>query len=62
MAVEMKNSQSSTESILDPNSPLLSKKFVGRYEVIRLLGRGAFGTVKLGVDPINGQKVISFTF
>jgi serine/threonine protein kinase len=33
------------------------KKTVGRYEIVRVLGRGAFGTVKLAVDPTNGNKV-----
>jgi serine/threonine protein kinase len=33
------------------------KKTIGRYEVIRVLGRGAFGTVKLAVDPRSGTQV-----
>lgn len=37
------------------------KKKIGRYEVIRLLGRGAFGTVKLALDP-ETQTYVSIIF
>lgn len=35
------------------------KKKIGRYEVMRILGRGAFGTVKLALDP-ETQTYVSF--
>jgi serine/threonine protein kinase len=58
--VEIRNgSGTSIENIVNPNSPLSARKYIGRYEVIKLLGRGAFGTVKQGIDPINGQTVSS---
>lgn len=55
--VELRNGSSSQETVVDPNSPLNARKFIGKYEVIKLLGRGAFGTVKQGVDPTNGHTV-----
>jgi len=33
---------------------------VGNYEIIRKLGKGAYGTVKLGVHIKTGEKVPEF--
>ncbi len=49
--------QSGSQSIQLSASILPNKKRIGHYEVIRLLGRGAFGTVKLGIDCITGNNV-----
>jgi serine/threonine protein kinase len=51
------HSSSSSFSSTASLSPTIQKKFIGKYEVIRLLGRGAFGTVKLAVDPSTGEQV-----
>ncbi len=50
-------SYANTELTTSNQSLTGGKKTIGRYEVIRLLGRGAFGTVKLAVDPLNGTQV-----
>lgn len=36
------------------------RKHVGPYELRRALGKGAFGTVKLGVNIFTGEKVLPF--
>eukprot|EP00029_Vermamoeba_vermiformis_P007378 TRINITY_DN317_c0_g1_i5.p1 TRINITY_DN317_c0_g1~~TRINITY_DN317_c0_g1_i5.p1 ORF type:complete len:642 (+),score=103.51 TRINITY_DN317_c0_g1_i5:55-1980(+) len=53
----MTGSSTAIESVINPNSTSNAKKYIGRYEIIKLLGRGAFGTVKQGLDPTNGQFV-----
>ncbi len=48
-----------TERVYNFDSPRQTPKpkMIGNYEVQRILGRGAYGTVKLAVDTITGEKV-----
>jgi serine/threonine protein kinase len=59
LKLPLKSNPDSVSSSFSSNaslSPIIQKKYIGKYEVIRLLGRGAFGTVKLAVDP-SGENV-----
>jgi hypothetical protein len=55
--VTVKNGICTMQNITSPISQSIKKKYIGRYEVINVLGRGAFGTVKQGIDPVDGQSV-----
>lgn len=48
-----------TEKVYNFDSPRQTPKpkMIGNYEVQRILGRGAYGTVKLAVDTVTGEKV-----
>jgi serine/threonine protein kinase len=48
-----------TERVYNFDSPRQTPKpkMIGNYEVQRILGRGAYGTVKLAVDTVTGEKV-----
>jgi serine/threonine protein kinase len=48
---ELANSEMNPELTNSGQSLNGGRKKIGQYEVIRLLGRGAFGTVKLALDP-----------
>jgi serine/threonine protein kinase len=56
---ELANSEMNPELTNSGQSLNGGRKKIGQYEVIRLLGRGAFGTVKLALDPTT-QTYVSF--
>lgn len=51
-----------TEMVYNYDSPRQTPKpkMIGNYEVQRILGRGAYGTVKLAIDATTGEKVSLF--
>jgi serine/threonine-protein kinase len=50
-------SRGAQPSNLLSNNPALEKPMLGRYQVEKELGKGAMGTVYLGVDPKIGRQV-----
>jgi carbon catabolite-derepressing protein kinase len=40
-----------------PAPPVANKRRLGQYDIVRTLGEGSFGKVKLAVHKVSGQKV-----
>lgn len=49
-----------TSTVVISNDPVSGRRFLNKYEIIRELGRGQHGKVKLAIDTETGEQVVSF--
>lgn len=51
-----------TNKVIITSDPVSGRKFLNKYEIIRELGRGQHGKVKLAIDTETDEQVVSFFF